>query len=79
MILTQKDKELFARLSESNYGKQLRDYLERLQADVCDSRNWSEHEDKTHANKTARVLQDDVIKHLITKKEQTARAPYGYI
>lgn len=79
MILTSQEKEMFVRLSESTLGRELASYLSRLQGDVCDSRNWADGEDKTHANKTAKVIGDDILGHIIIKKQSATPPPYPYI
>lgn len=49
MKLTERDLELFKALSKSAIGTDLADYLQRLEAYICDSRSWGENDTKESA------------------------------
>lgn len=73
-----KDKAMFEQLAASDTGKQFLSYLTRLVASVCDSRTWAEGEDKTHANKVARVLEEEIINKISLRNPALPDTPYPY-
>lgn len=52
---------MFKALSGSDLGKQLLDYLDRMMSNVCDSRNWGEHDTKESTKRVAKVIEDGLI------------------
>lgn len=76
---TQNDIEMFNTFAESAQGELLVGYLERLQAHICDSRSWSEGETKEHANKTARIIQENLIDCIRLNKVIKENPPYQYV
>jgi len=66
MRLTDTDKDLFEALNQSALGKQLIDYLTRLQADICDVRNIGDTDIagvKFTADKIQSAIIDKISKH----------------
>lgn len=51
------DREMFNTLSSTATGKQLVDYLKRMQNEICDSRNWVEFETKESSTQASRHIQ----------------------
>lgn len=78
MKLNEKDVNMFKQLHESDNGKQLVNYLQRLVGEVCDSRTWADGEDKVHANKTAKVLQENLIDKVVLRSEASVPSLYPY-
>ena len=70
------EQELFKTLSTTEVGKTLADYCDKLILEVCDSRNWEEGEDKVHANKTAKVIQERIIDRI--RKKNIQNKPYVF-
>ena len=66
MRLTDEDVKMFDALRKSELGKQLAGYVERLEAEVCDVRNWTDKDTPESARQAARTLQE-LRKHLGTK------------
>ena len=65
MRLTEQDVKMFDALRKSELGKQLVEYIERLEAEVCDVRNWTEKDTPESARQAARAL-TELRKHLGT-------------
>lgn len=72
MKLAETDVRMFDALRKSELGKQLADYLERLEANICDVRTWTDKdtaESARHAARTLRELRGNLI------VSQTKQAP----
>lgn len=68
MKLTKEEKYMFDALKGTSLGETMRKYLEKLVNDVCDSRTWGEHEDKTHSQKVASFITENMLNHLSDRK-----------
>ena len=69
MKLTETDLELFKALSKSSLGKDLVDYLDRVQDYICDSREWEEGDTKESANQAARVIKEKIRNRISPQKQ----------
>lgn len=63
MKLTETDKKMFKMLYNSGTGKQLVDYLRRVQDHICDSRHWKEGDTRESALHAAREIENHIIRH----------------
>lgn len=78
MTLSKKEIEMFKQLKKSDLGKTLRDYIEKLEAEVCDVRNWSDKDTPESARQAAGVLRQ-IRTHLKNKVESKESQPNEYI
>lgn len=69
---------MFDQLKMSGVGTQLLDYLERLLDSVNDSRSWETTENKTHADKTTRVIKQNLIDKIKQRADMTPKKPYQF-
>jgi hypothetical protein len=65
MKLTENDKNLFRQLHDTNTGKLLVEYLERLSDHLCDSRSWGPEDTKESTNKAALVIKTGIIDKIV--------------
>lgn len=72
MRLTEQDIRMFEALRKSELGKSLVEYIERLEGEICDVRNWTEKDSVESARQAARSLRE-MRSHLGTSVG-TARA-----
>ena len=56
MKLTPEEIQMFNSLRETSTGKQLLKFVERLEGEVCDVRNWSEQDSPESARLAAKHL-----------------------
>lgn len=56
MKLTETEIKLFKELRNTSSGKELAKFIERLEGEVCDVRNWSEHDSPESARLAAKHL-----------------------
>jgi len=78
MRLTENDIRMFEALRKSELGKQLVEYIERLEGDVCDVRNWTDKDSPESARQAARALQE-LRRHLGTNVGTTRVVPDEFI
>ena len=65
MRLTENEIKMFEALRKSDLGKSLVEYIERLEGEICDVRNWTEKDSVESARQAARALKE-MRKHLGT-------------
>ena len=58
MKLTEQDIKLFDSLSRSEVGKQLSEFLGRLEGEICDVRNWGEKDTVESARQAAHAIRE---------------------
>lgn len=68
------DQEMFHTLSTTATGKQLIDYLTRMQNDICDSRQWEELETRSSSTQAARHIQKLIDK--ISLRDNNINTPH---
>lgn len=56
MNITDKDKRLLEDIAHA-YGDQFREFLDRFISSTCDSREWGDGVEKTHANFAAKRIE----------------------
>lgn len=80
MRLTEQDQKLFDALNGSDIGKYLVSYLERLNVDVCDARNWPDGAGKDQALFVAETIQKHIIDKVNLRGDlEPERNPYPYV
>lgn len=58
MRLTEQEIRMFDRLRNSENGKEIVKYIERLEGEICDVRNWTEKDSPESARQAAKYLQE---------------------
>lgn len=76
MKLTKNDIEMFKGLSKSQLGKDLVDYLERLESHVHDSRSWSGDDSKESAAQAAKIIKTHLRQKLVPQKGNVKITPF---
>ena len=69
MKITAKDKELFKALSQSQIGRDLADYLNRVSDSICDVRSWGKDDTKESVSRAAQSIKEFVINKITTVKK----------
>jgi hypothetical protein len=64
MKITESDLTLFNSLAQTESGKQLLDYLKRVEDYAHDSRSWKEGDTKESAAHAARLIKDELIERI---------------
>lgn len=54
-------KHIFEQLHNTKLGESLVDYVSELQDQICDSRNWGEHDTAQGSKRLAKLLQTEII------------------
>ena len=78
MKLTDTDIQMFHSLRASELGKNLASFIERMEADVCDIRNFGEHDTIQSAQQASRALRD-LRTRLNTQVGTTQSIPNEYV
>lgn len=78
MKITKEDKDLFDNLSNSQMGRQLLDYLDRLSDNICDARNWGEGDTKESTTKAAQSIKKHISDKITFKKQPAPRGRNDY-
>lgn len=76
--MREQDVKMFEALRKSELGRQLAEYIEHLQAEVCDVRNWTEKDTPESARQASRVL-DVLRKNLVTSVGRQDVDPNEYV
>jgi hypothetical protein len=63
--------ELFNTLAQSQIGKDLVAYLETLEDEICDSRNWGPDDTKESALQAAKVIREKLRNRIRPEKKST--------
>lgn len=58
MRLNERDIQMFDALRKSELKKQLVEYIERLEGEVCDVRNWGDDDTPQSARQAAKALRE---------------------
>lgn len=58
MKLTREDIGMFEALRKSEVGKQLAEYIERLEGEICDVRNWTKDDSPESARQASKFLKE---------------------
>ena len=78
MRLTEQDIKMFDALRKSELGKHLVEYIERLEGEICDVRNWTEKDSPESARQAANALR--VLRtHLHTQVGKGSTNPNMYV
>ena len=77
MKLTEADVHMFNSLRVSETGKQLANFVERMEAHVCDIRNFGEHDTIQSAQQAARALRE--LRTRLNTQLGTQGAPNEYV
>jgi hypothetical protein len=64
MRLNEKEKRMFTALRKSDLGQELVGYIERLEGEICDVRNWTERDSIESARQASKHLKE-MRQHLI--------------
>lgn len=78
MRLTENDVRMFEALRKSELGKSLVEFIERLEGDICDVRNWTERDTPESARQASKALQQ-LRKHLGTSVGSAKADPNEFI
>jgi hypothetical protein len=78
MKLTQKDVLMFNSLRGSDTAKQLAEFIERLEGEICDVRNWTEKDTVESARQASRALRE-LRTHLNTQLGKEKSDPNEYV
>lgn len=78
MRLTDNDVRMFEALRKSDLGKSLVEYIERLEGEICDVRNWTEKDSPESARQAARSLRE-MRTHLGTNVGTAKAVPNEFI
>ena len=70
MHLTDQDREMFKHLSQGGLGRNLVDYLRRLEAHICDSRQWGPTDTKEGANRLAAVIESELCDKIMLQNSK---------
>lgn len=79
MQLTEQDKEMFKSLASGALGRQLVDFLRRMEAHICDSRQWGPTDTREGSNRLASVIEKEVCDRIMlqnTKKSKEESNDY---
>jgi hypothetical protein len=76
--MREQDVKMFEALRKSELGKQLAEYIEHLQADICDVRNWTDKDTPESARQASRAL-DVLRKNLVTSIGTGKSTPNDYV
>jgi len=79
MKITDKDKAMFKQFHNNDAGKNLIDYMERFLSHVCDSRNWGEHDSKESTQRTAKLIQENIIDKIKLQSEKKEKPSNEYV
>lgn len=71
MRLTEADKKMFSSLRDSSTGKSLVEFIERLQADICDIRKFGLNDSVESAQQASKRL--DEFKKLLKNSVGTSK------
>jgi hypothetical protein len=77
--MLEKDIELFKALSQSQLGRDLIDYLDRVTDSICDSREWKEGDTKESANRAAEVIKLQIRNKIVPQKQNTIVNPNEHV
>ena len=58
MKLTEQDIRLFQALRGTDTARQLAEYIERLEGEICDVRNWTDKDTVESARQAAKALRE---------------------
>ena len=70
MKITKQDNKLFENLNNTEIGRQLADYMERLNIHLCDCRNWKDDTDANAMKNTAKLIDEFVISRIRLKNSK---------
>ena len=79
MRLTDQDKELFRILGNSETGKVLAEYCERLVDSAYDSRNWKDGDTKETADMASRLIKEFLVDKIKIQTQPKVVNPNNYI
>ena len=78
MKLTEQDVRLFQALRGTDTARQLAEFIERLEGEICDVRNWTEKDSVESARQASRALRE-LRTHLNTQLGKEKSDPNEYV
>jgi len=78
MRLNEKEVRMFDSLRKSDTGRELVAYIERLEGEICDVRNWTDKDTPESARQAAKFLRE-FRTNLVTSVGNTVVDPNEYL